>query len=275
MCFSLLLGFLGLVTLAGGAFLALIAWRSYQYASVCNSPLSRIAKLMPGFRKVRGTVAPLSEPLVSPLSNKPCVYYRFNVIEYRTTYHNPNVFGEPSDSWLGALFSRRASLMSDALYGSTQGAKELRSTHTLVDETDSVLLVLEDDTGWVEADLRGASVSTKEKSRFISNIHNMAPAKLSDMLLEEYGIDALDDRGNPKYSQFIEEMIPVGAQFTIAGPVEPLKSGTLRFRQKSGTMVVSDGNLAKQGQKVNTQVYRYLAGASLSLTLGLSGPFHK
>jgi hypothetical protein len=62
------------------------------------------------------------------------------------------------------------------------------SCQTLVDDASSILLTVEDDTGTVEVDLRGATVIAKQKSRISSGLGGGIPVKLADLLRKEYGI---------------------------------------------------------------------------------------
>jgi hypothetical protein len=257
-------GFTGLLLVAGGVALWRFARRYLQLSSLLRRPLSRIGKLRPGSRKVRGKVVPLGEVLRGPLSNKECVYYKFSVEEDRTTYKdNPFDVGEP-------LLGRRPHLDATAAsYLIAGGRRKVHSNRTLLDLEDEIPFMIEDDTGNVEVDLDGATVFVKEKLRIVSNEDRALPPHLLELLQEEYDIYTVDDRGSIKTLVCYEEIIPVGAKITIAGRVEEITSGDLCFQQDDGPFIVSDRDVVKEGQSAHSRAMGFTLGAGACLGLGI------
>lgn len=261
--------FVGVVLVAGGALLGWFAWQNFQKASRLDRPLSRVAKLRPGFHKVRGRIAPIGEPLLGPVTNHPCVYYRLCV------YEDQDKSRSPAGSDEGAAVARflgggAGILMHKVATSLEQGDVPFApSSQTLVDDASSILLTVEDDTGTVEVDLRGATVIPKEKARIDSGLGGGIPVKLADWVRKEYGIHMVNERGWVKSCQFVEEALRVGAKVTVVGPVEAAKNGNLRFRSKGDTLVVSERDIGKEGQETRGRALGLCAGAGVALALAL------
>lgn len=263
MFWIVLLGFFGLLLLAGGAVLSLYARRSFRTAEQLGRPLNRIGKLRPGFRKVRGKIAAIGKPLRSPVGDKECVYYRLQVKEERKSYivtlsatRGPIIGG--------------GTILSDAMDAwHTEGDRAVHSWHTLLDDTHDVSLTVEDDTGCVEVDLSGAAVLTKEKKQIVAGGNHPPPSRLEETLRAEHGIHSVDERGFFKTLLIVEEVLLVGAKVTIAGTVEELESGDLCFQADSDPLVVSEGDLAKQKQSAHTRAMGFAASAGAAMSLGL------
>ncbi|MHB1423990.1 MAG: GIDE domain-containing protein [Gemmataceae bacterium] len=265
---SLLLGFIGLIALAGGTVLAILAWNNLRAASQLGRPLSRIGKLKPGFRKVRGTIAAADVTLRSPVANKECVYYRLRVYEEKKQWSSPNVSWIPGGSLtffalggFGGVFVYR---FLEAMEG-----KADYSWRPLIDDDDWVPLMIEDDTGRVEVDLDGAAVITKDKSRIIADMDHHLPTKLDDLLVEEYELDTVDDRGKFRALHLIEDVLPVGAKATVLGSVEPEEDGALCFQKIGNPLLVSEGDFSKQAQKSRSLAMGYCLGAGFTLAVAL------
>lgn len=258
------LGFTGLLLVVVGVVLWRFARRYLQLSSLLRRPLSRIGKLRPGFRKVRGKVVPLGEVLRSPLTNKECVYYKFSVEEDRKTYKDsPFVVSESS------LGHRPHADAMAASYLIADGRREVHSNRTLLDLEDDIPFMIEDDTGNVEVDLQGATVFVKEKTRILSNADRALPPQLLELLQEEYGIYTVDENGSIKTLVCYEEIISVGARITIAGRVEEITSGDLYFQQDGGPLIVSDRDVMKEGQSAHSRAIGFTLGAGASLGLGI------
>ena len=73
MCLAFLFGLTGFLALGAALFLGLMAWHNYSGLPKYAKKLSRIGKLRPGFRCVRGKVVPIGECLRSPVTNRECV----------------------------------------------------------------------------------------------------------------------------------------------------------------------------------------------------------
>jgi hypothetical protein len=264
MILAFLLVCLGMTLVGGGALLGYFAWRDYQTVSRIGCPRSRVAKLRPGLRKVRGQVAPLGEPLHSPVTDRPCVYYRLRVYEDRSGSRSP-----ASDD--GVLMARVMGGAAGVLaYKATTAiAEDMDSWHLLLDEAVSIPLVVEDDTGEVEVDLRGATVLIREKSCIASNPNRMIPTKLSELLREEYDIHMVTERGWIKTMNFVEEALLVGAKVTVVGTVEPFLPGAPRFRKKGDTFLVSERDMEKEGRKARSRAIGLAVGGGSAVAVGL------
>lgn len=266
------LGIFGLLLLAGGVILSLYAWRNLQSASRLQCPLSRVAKLQPGLRKTRGKIAALGKPLRSPVAKKECVYYRLRVYEEKKKIKSS--VSSASDllpafamgGLLGALLAH--------LYRTHEiDGRDERTTysrHLLVDKEDNVPLSIEDETGCVEVDLHGATVFTKEKARSASGGDHPPPPHLEELLREEHDLHTVDRRGFFKMLHFVEELLPVGTKATVAGTLEELRSGDLCFQANGGPLVVSAGDVTKEGRSARNRAIGLTIGAASSLGVGLS-----
>ena len=264
MILAFLLGCLVLVLVGGGAVLGFFGWRNFQTASRVGCPRSRVAKLRPGFRKVRGKIAPLGKPLFSPVTNQPCVYYRLRVYEDQSKSKSP-----ASDD--GVLMARAVGGVTGAIaYKVTTAMMEdMTAWQLLLDEALSIPLMVEDDTGTVEVDLRGATVIPKEKSRIASGLNRPIPTKLTDLLREEYGIHMVTERGWVKTMNFVEEALLVGSKVTVVGTVEPLRSGTPCFQKKGDTFLVSERDMEKEGRKARSRAIGFFVGAGSAAAAAL------
>lgn len=264
MILAFLLVCLGVALVGGGALLGYFAWRNFQTASRVGCPRSRVAKLRPGLRKVRGQVIPLGEPLHNPVTDQPCVYYRLRVYEDRSRSRSP-----ASDD--GVLVARVVGGAAGVLaYKATAAiAEDVDSWRLLLDEALSIPLVIEDDTGEVEVDLRGATVLIREKSCIASGPNRMIPTKLTDLLREEYGIHMVTERGWIKTMNFVEEALLVGSKVTVVGTVEPLPSGVLRFRKKDDTFLVSERDMEQEGRKARSRAIGFAVGGGSAVAAAL------
>lgn len=263
------LGIFGLFFLVGGVILGFYAGRQLRLASLFRQPLSRVAKLKPGLRKTRGKIAAIGKSLQSPLARKECVYYRLRVYEERKSYMPKYKFVDgffTNYSWYGWL----GSFFGGTLEDSFNDERASYSRHLLVDKEDDVRFMVEDDTGCVEVDLRGATIFTKEKARSASGGENPPPSQVEELLREEHDFDTVDRRGFFKALQFMEELLPVGSKVTVVGTLGELNSGDLRFQVKDGPLVVSDRDVAKEGQSARNQALGLAIGAASSLGVGLS-----
>ena len=277
----LFLGFIGLLLLAGGAVLGLLAWHNLRTSSLLGRPLSRIGKLRPGYRKVRGKAVPLGKALRSPVADKECVYYRLRVYEDQTTYKGilylpggQTVSMSPPRLPGGIFtciffFGQLGALMYRAHEAAGSDARAVHSSRLLLDEVYDVPLAIKDGTGCVEVDLRGASVSAKEKGRIVSNEIHPLPSKLADHLRKEFDIHAVDDRGRFKTLNIVEETLLTGAKVTVVGAVEPLEDGALCFQKQGGPLVVSERNVAKEGRSAHGRAIGFALGAGAAVGVGL------
>jgi hypothetical protein len=269
MVLPILLGLFALLLVGGSVLLSLFAWRNFQAASLFGRPLSRIARLRPGARKVRGQIVPLDKPLRSPVTDQPCVYYRLRVYEERKEWKGGD--GPTGGAFMaGVLGGAAGVVLYEAVRMSERDARAVHSWHPLLDDSLSIPMAVRDDTGEVEVDLRDAAVIPKQKGRIASGEGHPPPSRLTDLLREEHDIHTVDERGWVKTLHFIEEMLPVGAKVTVVGRVESLKSGDLCFQKTEGdAFLVSERDLAKESRAAHGRAMGYAAGAGGSLALAL------
>ncbi len=271
MVLAILLGLVALLLVAGGVLLSVFAWRNFQKASLLGRPLSRIGKLRPGARKVRGQIAPLDKPLRSPVTDQPCVYYRLRVYEERRVWKSTG--GMTRGTIMAGAFGGAAGVvLYEAGQWSDRETRAVHSWHPILEDSLSIPMAVQDETGEVEVDVREATVVPKQKGRIATGENHPPPSKLADLLRDEYDIHSVDERGWIKTLHFIEEILPVGAKVTVVGRVEPLKSGDLCFRKKGGEdLLVSDRDMAKEGRSAHGLALGYAAGAggALAGALGL------
>ena len=252
------------------------AWRNFQASSLVTRPLSRAAKLRPGFRKMRGKVASIGKPLLSPVTNKPCVYYRLRVYEEKKSWSSTADVGVGGAAVAGGLlFGALGGAVGALLYqastntGRMGGDKVNRSWHPILDDDVSIPLVVEDETGTVEVDLRGATIIPKEKARLMSDMLHPAPTSLTDLLLDEYEIHSVDRAGRVRTLHYVEEALLVGAKVTVVGAVDTLKNGDFCFQRKGDTLLVSERDLSKEGRAARGRAIGFSAGAGAALAVGL------
>jgi hypothetical protein len=263
----LFLGFLGVLALAGGVVLGLFAWNNLRVASLLGRPLSRIGKLRPGLRRVRGKVVPFGEVLRSPVTKKGCVYYRLQIYEERKHW-------KPEASAAGTVAAGLAGGATGILvyraFTSPEGeSRASHSWHHIAGESMSVPLLIEDDTGTVEVDLEGATIISTEKSRIATDVFHPPSSALCDLLNDQFGIDPMDRRGSFKALHFVEELLLVGAKVTVVGNVAAVEKGALCFLRDGGELLVSERDVGKQGRAARTRALGLTAGAGGVLALAL------
>jgi hypothetical protein len=259
--------FFGILLVMGGVVLGLYGWRNLRAASLLGRPLSRVANLQPGLRKVRGRIVSIGEPLRSPVTNQPCVYYRLRVTEDRPMPRSD--FESESGIGIADLIDDFTSV---SLFKTAVAIEERNSSsRSLLNESDNIPLLIEDDTGSVEVDLRGATVFAKKKSSLDTNFSYpvLALSRLTDKLREEYGIHTVDERGFFKTLHFTEEILLVGAKVTVVGPVAQLKSGDFGFQQKGDPLLVSEREVGKESQEARSRAIGFIAGSTAALAVGL------
>jgi hypothetical protein len=121
---------MSLVFGAAGAGFLVFGWTRHRMIQlITDTPTSSVKDLAPGLRELRGTVKRGDKHLTSPLSEAKCAYFHFKVEEERT--HTKDK-GTSSSHW-----------------------------HTIVNDEQRVPFVLDDGTGEVEIDMRGAYLDFK------------------------------------------------------------------------------------------------------------------
>lgn len=249
-----------------------VGWHSHRTAAWLTRPLSRIGTLRPGLRKVRGKIAAFEDVLHSPLTNRKCVYYRLRVSEECKKWR-------PTDVLRGGW--RRPNIINgiffvytlDDSFASSQDSGDERavySWHDVLDEVESVPFCIEDDTGSVEVEVRGATVSAKTIARMATSMHEpvLALSPLLERLREEHGIEAVDERGQFKTLRFVEEVLSIGADATVLGSVESKKGRALCFHADDDALLVAEGTVAKQGRAARNRAIGFAVGCGIAFIVG-------
>lgn len=264
----------GVSVVLGGVVLSGLGWHSRRTASRLTRPLSRIGKLRPGPRKVRGKVAVCEETLRSPMTNQECVYYRLRVYEEERKWRATDVL-RGSIVPTGATMNFGFFYTSDGSFTDSMGGGNARAVykwHNVLDEAVSVPFHVEDDSGCVEVDVRGADVNAKTKARMATSMHEpvLALSDLTDRLRDEHGIDAVDERGNFKTLHFVEEVLLIGAKATVLGSVESMKGGTLCFHADEEPLLVTESDVAKEGRAARKRALGFVLGSGGALIVGIA-----
>jgi hypothetical protein len=262
-----LFGLSGLTLLMAGLVLAFLAIQASKRAYLLDAPLMQAADLKPGFCKLRGRLVAVDKPVRSPVSDRPCVYYRLRVQEEKRRWKTTGLRGEPSLRPTGGVFG--ASLRAWAESDSEGSTKLLYSWIAVLDKADSVPLVIEDDSGRVPLDLGEAEVVAKEKSHVTSDFQRAAPDRLRELLWKRYRLHTVDEAGRLKTMRFAEDVLPDGAQVTVAGTVEEGPDGAPGFQAGSG-LLVSELDVSKQVTSARKLAFGYAvaAGGTLLVAVG-------
>jgi hypothetical protein len=200
-----------LVVLIGGAIAAIPIYFAVRFhrrgAAVANMEATMVDKLKPGPAKIKARVRAREELLVSPMGRHPCVYYRFQVRELRQTGGGPHGGGY---TW-----------------------------YTVVDDSRSIDLILEDDTGKAGIDLRDAEVVLKTGKTVNSGTFNDPPESLRQLLQRRYGRSTKGLLFNKRMS-YVETILPDEAKVIVVGEVEPNSKGVPVFRKGDVPLLVGD-----------------------------------
>jgi hypothetical protein len=199
-----------LVALVGGAIAAIPIYFAVRFhrrgSAVAGMQVTSVDKLKPGPAKIKARVRAREELLVSPMGRHPCVYYRFQVRELRQT-GGPHGGGQ---AW-----------------------------HTVVDDSRSIDLILEDDSGKAQIDLRDAEVVLKTGKTVNSGTFDDPPESLRQLLQRRYGRSTKGLLFNKRMS-YIETILPDEAKVVVVGEVEPDRDGTPVFRKGDVPLLVGD-----------------------------------
>jgi hypothetical protein len=247
---AVLFGFLMVLSLVSAAALGLLAWLNARRVSLLGGPRVHVADLRPGNRKVRGRLISHEPLLLSPVTNRPCVYYRLRVDQER---------------------SQEVPRLSGSLVGRLREPENytrvVKYWQNILDATCSSPFLVDDGTGEVAVQPDEAEVIVKQRSRISTDITHGAPAHLQDLLRQRYGIWTVDRAGRVKTLVFQEEIIEEGTQVTVVGPVEVLRDGTLCFEAGPGPLVVSERGLERQADESRRWAIGLAVGAGVSFIL--------
>jgi hypothetical protein len=262
-----LFGLIGLALLTAGLVLAFLAIRVSGRARLLDAPLMLAADLKPGLCKLRGRLVAVDKPLRSPVSDRPCVYYRLRVQQEKRKWKTTRIVREPLLRASGDRIG--ASLRDWAESETDESTRILYSWITVLDEADSVPLVLEDSSGRVPLNLRQAEVVARAKLRVTSDFQRAAPDHLRQLLWKKYRLHTVDEAGRLKTMRFAEDMLPDGAKVTVVGTVETGPDGTLGFRSGSG-LLVSELDVGKQAESARKLAFGVAVAAGGTLLAAVS-----
>jgi len=172
-----------------------------------DTTASKAGHVMPGPAKLTGQAVALTETLAAPLSGKPCVHLRFLVEEKRTRSHAGH---GASSSW-----------------------------HTIIDDSQHAPCGLEDETGLIAVDLRGAEIVLHPGKQTKSGTFNSAPEDLERMLKERYGKSSVGWIFN-KTMRYTESLIEPGDVLFVAGTVEETPGSNACFTVGRSLLIISD-----------------------------------
>lgn len=166
---------------------------------------SSIAGLAPGLAKVKGAVVPLPDTLNAPMTQRPCVYYRFKV-EEKHTHAGPH---GASSYW--------KKIINDA-----------KMVPCGVDDGTAIALV-----NLAEAELLLTSGDTLK-----SGFGNDAPPDLERLLKNRYNKTSKGWVFN-KTMRYNETRIEVGDTLFVVGVMEPTDGGHPQFVRDNYPLLVS------------------------------------
>jgi hypothetical protein len=184
--------------------------------AIGDTPLSKAGELRDGLSKVHGQVVGQGEPLVSPLSKTPCVYYRFKVEEQRTR----TVSGGPRS-----------------------GAHTHTYWHPVIDDKKAIRCSLEDQTGRADVQLLEAEMVLDTRAHERSGMLRDASPKLKDMLWEEYGYSTKGILFT-KSVRYSEQVIQEGDVLFVLGDVQTRKGRPPLFAKGEHPFIIADRNEA-------------------------------
>ncbi len=264
--------FISLVLAASGLALAAFAARAFHTSSRIGIPVARAGKLREGRRKVRGQIAPVRQTLVSPATNRRCVYYRLQIDQERKVWQGNDIKQFAKLMFVYMFFSVWVWMaylrFSRAAHS---GEKVAYQWDKLLEDSKSVSLRLDDGTGSVPLDLDDARVVTKERKVFYSDLSVPFSARLQDLLRDRYDVHTVDDRGRIMVLRVTEDVLLEGAKVTAIGPVETYEDGTLGFESGDGDdrLLVSEADVQKEVKNLRTRgtLFAGLGGGSLLVAL--------
>jgi hypothetical protein len=213
------------------------AWRKYQ--RIVDTPTSKIGQLKNGFFEARGKVVPAAEPLISPLSRTPCVYFQFMVKEKKTTTH---------DSYSGGR--RRSSTQTKWV--------------TIINDRKARDVEIEDATGRVHVPMLAAELHLKRDNHASSGFLNSPSEELKHTLAADYGKETTGLVFNKALSY--EETVVRGNELLyVIGPCRRTANGAATFEPKQGEMFV----VADQPEQVIARKFKLQAMGLLALAIAI------
>ena len=243
--------FSGIFTIAGFSSI-MSGYKQFKKSSLIkNTPTSRIRSIAMGPVEIKGTVQPFNANLISPFTQKECIYWKVEIYEYKKT-------SEDSSDWV-KIFE-----------------KENSSEFMLQDETGKVLV---DPTG-AEISLIKPSFETQkniDKNKVIDYVNQLTKnAKSIIETPDSLGIDAAHPlspwiifAGQQRYKEWV---IPQGKElFIIGNATENPYTLIGNFQKSEENVMIVKGNesFLISDSSENETVNRYFVSWMVSLIAGL------
>ena len=240
---------IGAILVLIGLVLAYKAFRTNQTLGLIRStPSTPLDMLSPGFRETRGQIKATGQPALSPMTNTPCVYYRFQV---EREVHNRSKDGKStSTSW-----------------------------RTEVDDKHSVATSLVDGERTVAVDLDEAQIEVKgERMRQSGFLDHSVSDMTRGLLDQRYGrafggaegglLSLL--AGRSTRMRYTENALPVDSDVYVLGTAQLVGDSTDQFRftkGENGILIVS--NLSEDELTSRLRMNLIFLGIGTLLLLGI------
>ena len=256
--------FLGLLT---AGVLGFLAFRSGRKAVLPADPVKcKVAEMRDGdVCRVKGRLVAREAPLKSPLTNKECVFYSFQVQQAYETRTWRSTYGSED-------FSRS------------------ESWRPIIDDAQSVAVMLEDDTGTARLDLKEAHVdSAAAIEEGVVDTGSPAGLQFELLLQKRYGESTLvgrravrstytrrssmvSQKSESRRAKMCEKVLENGIAVIVLGEVEVREGKSPRFRPKNFPLVLTVKGrqpTLPAARKTATTLW-IAAGAVLGVTLFLT-----
>lgn len=182
---------------------------------ISSTKTSKISDLSDGFHEVKGQVVSLGKSLVSPFSEKTCVYYEFVVEEKRNVRRNPYENNNGQAEW-------------DNLFNDEKRLK----------------FGVDDGSGIAIVDLKDARIELKSENEFSAD--NKIKMEVMSSLDRERVINKLgvktSDTKNERTLRFRELILEEGIQVYVIGEVHGQENGRPLFEVQGKPLYVSDNS---------------------------------
>lgn len=212
MLFILPLAFLVVgLGLGGGLLYASHRMRS-RVECIQNASPCKAGSPVAGLVKIQGTVKAVnpSELLISPIEQRPCVYYKFVIEQFRTS--------------------------SSTAKSSVGRAPGSGSWERIVEDVQAIPMVITDETGELAIDTQEAKLDFKAKS-MEANLFTSLPADLQESLRQRYKI-VTSTYFIPKQLRYSEVVIAEDAEVFAVGDCE-VKDGQATMTRKEHPLLVT------------------------------------
>ncbi len=197
-----------------------------RLSQISDTKLARIGKLREGTRRVKGRILAREELLSSPLEARECVYYRLRVDEQRTVTHGRSV----RTVW-----------------------------HTVIDETETIDVVVKDETGEATVSLDQAEVVLRDVKFTFSSILKDPPARLQRHLREKHGRSHKEAWFN-KTMRYTETVLEDNTPVIVVGEVELHKGKKPLFVGGDNPLIVTDKSKDELSGHYRTRIFWSYAG---------------